>query len=1519
MPVPPAVPEADSSQAEFPEAVRKALAVVDALDRNRRLFILVDALACAGNSSTTDALLTGMLVELSAAGKLMTYYNRVETQRRELAAMGAGYLGTQFWCNMPPALRFELCRRAVKDPEIVDILRDLGPGNPRVRGNEDWLALAQGAAIYANDEPLFVQLYRLKPALAQRRIQLRLTAPTAAWLESRRGVVRRVVCDDAVKSFLFDGALSPALGWTSQRQLEGGDPAIEAFHPVSKAGLHLWSGRWQEAEAELEALEEADAYWQTHYLRGMALLLHGKAESLACIKRCFELHGEAHPEPFSSLPSVPRFARQLAIFLFGSSSEQEQLVREAPYASDKIYRLEQRWNGVRGLRALQALASLRQGEAGKGRFLLYRNQGQEPNFLAAMVYFGALQRLGLLRQDEWRGAVEALEAWHAGLAGVPAAQGIAGGILAKALAPERAAAFAPDPVCRNMLDFSLLVEEKSFWQVRLGALEQVARNEEAPREDQTEEKRLFWAVDKDMRLVEAREQTRTARGWGAPRVAAIKRLRDRQDEYGWLTPADRRILACAESRDHWGNSPLILRLENCCEALEGLGNVCRMTNAGLEPVHVRRGALKLKLTSHGDACRLAIDGFDLSKADLEGGDRTFLYQDGTIYYFMLSMRERRIAAIVGAGIDFPKSAIQRVLDLSLQDAGVPLKAEIEAEEIEADPTPVLQLEQDGVGGFFALVGVRPFGLPGTPFYPTGEGASNPLAAVARPAPAAPAAPEEPGASGEAEAVSAAPARAGESGEAEAAPAAPAESAESGETGETAEIGKSVEAEAAPVAPAESGETAEDGKSGEAETAPVAPAESGETGETVEAETSSAAPAAAGGPGVPAPSGAAETVPMRARRDFEAEKAALAALAAACPCLDNGLDGQSWHSQKPDEVLELLEELRRAEQPSRVEWPRGHAVRLAGTLKPASVKLSVSRGPGRDWFSLSGEASIDEGRVVTVEALLQSLEGSRFVSLGEGEYLALTDELRRKLSGLKAMMEGKARGGEMQFSGLAAPAVEQIAQGMDIQADAAFDASLERMHKAFAETPAKPDGLMADLRDYQREGYEWLQRLAIWGVGACLADDMGLGKTVQTIAVMLNQAPKGPCLVVAPTTVCANWEREIARFAPRLETKRLGMAGRDEAVKAMARGEVLVVGYGLLPNVAAELASIQWAMAVFDEAQALKNPLTKRAAAARGVKADFRLALTGTPIENRLDDLWSIFAIINPGLLGSFERFKRRFGQASPGSPQGKALRQLTRPFLLRRLKSAVLDELPERTEQNIVIDPTDDEKAFYEIMRRKAVESIEQAEPKQRRFLILAWLTRMRLACCSPSLASEDIKAGARRGGLKFGSKIDRLRETLEELIAGGHKALVFSQFTSFLALVQQALKKAGIAFLYLDGQTPEKERRRLVDDFQNGACSVFLLSLKAGGTGINLTAADYVVHLDPWWNPAAEDQASDRAHRIGQLRPVTIYRFIMGGTVEEKILAMHREKRDLAAGFLEGTEQAVKRITDEELLELLR
>ncbi|MBR4747827.1 MAG: hypothetical protein IK061_10610, partial [Desulfovibrio sp.] len=506
------------------------------------------------------------------------------------------------------------------------------------------------------------------------------------------------------------------------------------------------------AEAELAGLAQAEEYWQTHYLRGLSLLLHGNADCLACFRRCDEAYRAAPSTPFPTLPSVPAFARQLAVFLFGSPEEQEALRRAADGASDNVYRTCHLWNVARGLGALRALDWLRQGEESKARFLLCRLQGAEPHFLAAMVCFGAHQRLGMLREG-WSGAIGTLEKWHAMLAGLPVAQGIAGRILARALPPEQGVAFAPDSVCEGMLDFSLLVEENSFWQIRLGALEQVARNEEAPREDPRGAKRLFWAVDKDMLFVEAREQTKTARGWGSPRPAAIRRLRDRQDDYGWLTPGDRRVLACAQPRDQWGNSPLILRLERCCEVLEGLGNVCRMTDAGLEPVQVRRGALKLKLTSHGEDCRLAVDGFDLSAANLEEGSRVFLLKNGSIYYFNLSQRERRIAGIVGAGIDFPKSAIQRVLDISLQDAGVPPQAEIEAEEMDADPTPVLQLEQDGGGGFSALVCVRPFGLPDTPFYPVGEGSPHPLAAIPRPAPAeapagpspeAPAAPAETG-------------------------------------------------------------------------------------------------------------------------------------------------------------------------------------------------------------------------------------------------------------------------------------------------------------------------------------------------------------------------------------------------------------------------------------------------------------------------------------------------------------------------------------------------------------------------------------------------------------------------------------------------------------------------------------------------------------------------------------------------------------------------------------------------------
>ena len=571
-----------------------------------------------------------------------------------------------------------------------------------------------------------------------------------------------------------------------------------------------------------------------------------------------------------------------------------------------------------------------------------------------------------------------------------------------------------------------------------------------------------------------------------------------------------------------------------------------------------------------------------------------------------------------------------------------------------------------------------------------------------------------------------------------------------------------------------------------------------------------------------------------------------------------------------------------------------------------------RKNSQDWFAFSGTVQLDEKNFLSMEKFLKSLKDSRFVSLGNGEYVALTEELRRHLSSLRLMARDKGRA--LEVDPITAGSLDKVLEGMDVEADEAWTASRERMQEAFASSPQVPSLLRAELRDYQKEGYEWMQRLAIWGVGACLADDMGLGKTVQTIAVMLNQAKKGPVLIVCPTSVCANWEDEIGRFAPSLTVKRMGTTDREKTVTDMAAGEVLILGYGLLTFVSDLLVKQTWSMLVFDEAQALKNAHTKRAAAAHRIPADFRVALTGTPIENRIEDLWSIFHIINPGLLGGWEYFHSRFGSAEPGTAASKTLRSMIRPFILRRLKSAVLDELPPRTEQTLVVEPNQKEVAFYESVRRGAVKAIQEGDEKSRRFTILKYLMKLRRICCHPALADPDMAAME-----KESSKTARFLEIVGDLIAGGHKVLAFSQFTSYLAVIGDALKERRISYQYLDGATPEKERRARVAAFQAGEGEVFLLSLKAGGTGINLTAADYVIHLDPWWNPAVEDQASDRAHRMGQKRPVTIYRLVMAGSVEEKILNIHDKKRELAADFLEGTSSSVKSLSEEELLALLQ
>jgi SNF2 family DNA or RNA helicase len=337
--------------------------------------------------------------------------------------------------------------------------------------------------------------------------------------------------------------------------------------------------------------------------------------------------------------------------------------------------------------------------------------------------------------------------------------------------------------------------------------------------------------------------------------------------------------------------------------------------------------------------------------------------------------------------------------------------------------------------------------------------------------------------------------------------------------------------------------------------------------------------------------------------------------------------------------------------------------------------------------------------------------------------------------------------------------------------------------------------------------------------------------------------------------------------------------------------------------------------VLDEGQAIKNMTTKRSQAAMTLRGEFKMIATGTPIENHLGELWNLFRFINPGLLGSLERFNQRFAVPIERDQDEKArhrLKQLIQPFILRRLKSEVLEALPSRTEILLRVELESEEAALYEALRQQALDRLAKIDnsDSQKPFQILAEIMKLRRACCHPKLVLPETELG--------GAKLAVFEEVLDELLENRHKALVFSQFVDHLAIIRGLLDRKGVVYQYLDGSTPASERKRRVDAFQASQGDVFLISLKAGGLGLNLTAADYVIHMDPWWNPAVEDQASDRAHRIGQQRPVTIYRLVTQGTIEEKIVALHHQKRDLADQLLEGTGASV-RLSAEEMLRLLQ
>lgn len=643
-----------------------------------------------------------------------------------------------------------------------------------------------------------------------------------------------------------------------------------------------------------------------------------------------------------------------------------------------------------------------------------------------------------------------------------------------------------------------------------------------------------------------------------------------------------------------------------------------------------------------------------------------------------------------------------------------------------------------------------------------------------------------------------------------------------------------------------------------------------------------------------------------RRDLAAEKASLQSLKEACPSLARATwDGAGWRMEDAVQSLTLLEEL--APLDVALEWAADSRPRQV--LGASDLQLQIQQEA--DWFSAQGSLKVDNGRVLELKELLQGLEPhSRFLPLGDGTFVALTEQNRQQLEQLRRL--GQADEGGLRLHPLLAPVVQELQAG--VQGDRSFSEHLARFRQAQSVEIVVPTTLQAQLRSYQEEGFRWLARLAEWGAGACLADDMGLGKTLQSLALLLRRAEAGPALVVAPTSVVGGWEEEAKRFAPTLLVLRFGDGNREEMLAKLGPGVVLLCSYGLLQSEEERLSQVAWNSLILDEAQQIKNSATQRFRAATALKANFRMACSGTPIENHLGELWSLFHFLSPGLLGSLAEFRKRFQlpiEQGNDADARAALQRLVRPFILRRTKAAVLTELPARTEVNLHVELGAEEAALYEALRRQALESLTntRSEDPTWRLRVLAEITRLRQAACNARLVLPREEAPPSAKLTALGELIDSLRE-------GGHKALIFSQFVRHLDLVREHLDARGIPYQYLDGSSTPTARKKSVKDFQAGQGDVFLISLRAGGTGLTLTAADYVIHLDPWWNPAVEDQASDRAHRMGQLRPVTIYRMVSQHTIEERIVALHQRKRDLATSLLEGADG--QKLSAEDLLDLL-
>jgi superfamily II DNA or RNA helicase len=628
-----------------------------------------------------------------------------------------------------------------------------------------------------------------------------------------------------------------------------------------------------------------------------------------------------------------------------------------------------------------------------------------------------------------------------------------------------------------------------------------------------------------------------------------------------------------------------------------------------------------------------------------------------------------------------------------------------------------------------------------------------------------------------------------------------------------------------------------------------------------------------------------------RKGWEFDRADLALAPDLFPKVMRALSAEGWHVEA-----------------------EGNVYRMGGTLR-----MEVNSGV--DWFDIEGGADFGDTQVALPRLLRAIKQGEHTVKLDDGTLGVIPEEWVKKYGMLAGL--GRAEEDRLRFTRSQAGLLDAL---LASEPEVSFDAVFERMRQELREfagiSAAAPTAdFQGDLRSYQREGLGWLYFLQRFGFGGCLADDMGLGKTIQVLALLesrreLRSGANGngprPSLVVAPRSLVFHWKEEAKRFAPRLRVLDHTGGARLKPGDHFDDYDVILTTYGTLRRDAVQFKDQRFDYCVLDEAQAIKNAGTLSAKAVRLLHADHRLAMSGTPVENHLGELWSLFEFLNPGMLGSASIFAS--AGRNPDERTRMVLGKALRPFILRRTKGQVATELPEKTEQTIYCDlDSTDRKLYTELRdyyRARLLKNGAGEGSGQFKIQVLEALLRLRQAACHPGLIDKGKTA-------ESSSKLDTLLAQLDQVLEENHKVLVFSQFTSLLAIVRSRLDKAEIPYVYLDGRTRDRQAR--VEQFQNDpTVKLFLISLKAGGLGLNLHAAEYVYLLDPWWNPAVEAQAIDRAHRIGQTRRVFAYRLIARDTVEEKVLELQKTKRDLADAIISADNSLMHNLTREDLELLL-